>query len=105
MYTLDLAPTERTIAKQAYRAGQPIPDRIKNAPRLQLGLTLYFDAFFDLDAERKHDNGFAYIPRSAMWAYAQQYNLTDEQTEDLLYLVREMDIAHIKRLEAKTKTT
>ena len=83
--------------------GQPLPDRIKNAPRLKLGLALYYEAFFDLDAERKHDNSFAHIPRSAMWAYAQQYELSSEQTEDLIYLLREMDLAHIKRLEAKTK--
>lgn len=78
-----------------------MPDRIRNAPRLTKGLGLFFNAFFDLDAERQHGTGLAYIPRSAMWEYCRQYELSDEQTEDLIYLCREMDIAHIKRLEAK----
>ncbi len=101
MYVLDLGPTERTIARQAYRAGQPIPDRIRDAPRLIKGLELYFNAFFDLDSERSHNMGITPIRRRSMWEYATDYELDEEQREDLIYLVREMDNAHIKRLEAK----
>ena len=78
-----------------------MPDRIRNAPRLIPGLQLYFQAFFDLDAERKHDFGLAPIPRSVIVAYCDELELDDEQREDMLFHVREMDKAHLKRLDEK----
>jgi hypothetical protein len=45
-HLLELGPHEQAIAKQAMRAGQPLPDRIANAPELEVGLQLYLQAFF-----------------------------------------------------------
>lgn len=81
-----------------------MPDRIKNAPRLIPGLQLYFQAFFDLDAERKHDFGYASIPRSAIVHYCDELELDEEQRMDMLHHVRHMDRAHIKRLQDKNPT-
>ena len=44
---------EQQIAKQAVQAGREIPDKIANAPQLELGLDLYLSAFFDLESDRQ----------------------------------------------------
>ncbi len=96
-----MGPIEQNIAKQAFRAGAPMPDRIANAPTLQIGLQLYLQAFFDLDAERSHAMAVTPIPWTSICAYAFAHNLDDEQREDLLFLVRRLDNAHMERLRKK----
>lgn len=85
------------------RSGQPMPERIANAPELQIGLQLYLQAFFDLDSERSHEFAPKAIPRSKITEYARELELNEEQTEDLLFFVKRMDGAHLKRLEAKIR--
>jgi len=86
------------------RAGAPLPERIANAPELLPGLQVYLQAFFDLDAERTHALSLTPIPWTSIRAYADAYAFDEEQTEDLLYLVRKMDDAHLKRLSKKNNT-
>lgn len=100
---LDMAPIEQNIARQAMRANEPLPDRIANAPTLQIGLQFYLDAFFDLDAERTHALAPTPIPRSCIVEYAKEYRLSDEQKDDLIYIIRRMDNEHLKKIAAKTK--
>lgn len=69
---------------------------------MTFGLELYFIAWFDLDSERATGFGLGPIPRSAMVSYAREYGLSEEQKEDLLYLVREMDNDYLAR-QAKKK--
>jgi len=83
--------------------GQPLPDFLVNAPKLQLGLQVFLQAFFDLDSERSNGMGVTMIPWSSIKNYAQAYDFDTELTEDLIYLVRQMDIAHTKRMEEKSK--
>lgn len=83
--------------------GQPIPDRIKNAPELLPGLGLYLGAFFDLDSERTHAFGPAAIPITAILAYAAAFKFDEDQTEDLIYFIREMDKENLKRVNEKQK--
>lgn len=92
---------ERKLVEQALRSGEPIPDRIANAPELQIGLSLYLNAFFDLDSERNSGMSLAPIPWSRIKDYAKAYDFDDEQTEDLLFFVKKMDRAHLERLESK----
>lgn len=98
---LELGESEQKIALAAMRAGQPLPDRIANAPELQLGLSLYLTAFFDLDSERSHSQGVTMIPLSRVRSYAEDYEFDAEQTEDLIFFIREMDTAHCKRVGEK----
>lgn len=104
-YLLELGPIEQNIAKQAMRAGQPMPDRIANAPELKTGLQLYMQAFFDLDCERSHALAPTAIPWSSVQDYARAFEFDEEQTEDLHYFVRRMDTEHLKKLSAKIKNT
>ena len=103
LYTLDLGSTERDIAKQLIRTGQPLPDRIANAPTLRLGLSFYLNAFFDLDSERTQGWGLGRIPWLAIQQYAVFYELDEEQTDCLVYFIRAMDSAHLKRVEEQNK--
>lgn len=98
---LDMGQIEQNIMKQAQRAGAPIPDRIANAPVLQIGLELYLNAFFELDSERQVGFSILPIPWRSIVNYAQVYGLDDEQQEDLIFLVRKMDNAHIERIRKK----
>jgi hypothetical protein len=100
---LEMGSIEQSIVKQALRSGQPIPDRIMNAPALRFGLLFYLQAFFDLDAERSQGMGTGRIPWLAINQYAKYYALDEEQTECLIYFIREMDSVHLKRLREESE--
>lgn len=95
---------ERDMVKQAQRTGQPIPDRIVNAPELRLGLSFYFDAFFELDSERSQGYGsVGRIPWSSIQQYADRCDLNEDLTECLFYFIRAMDNANLKRIQENFK--
>lgn len=96
-----MAPTEQHFAKQAYMIGQPLPERIANAPQLILGSELYLQAFFDLDSERSHGMGLTRIPWSSIKNYAVTFDFDQRQTEDLFYYIRKIDEANLIRLEER----
>lgn len=87
---------EQDIIRQAVRSGQPIPDRIANAPKLRIGLRLFLQAFFDLDSERDQGWGLGRIPWTAMRQYALFYELDQEQSDALIHFVQVMDTAFLK---------
>lgn len=101
---MEMGPHEQAIAKQAVQRGQPLPERIANAPELLLGLQLYLQAFFDLDSERSHSTGLVAIPWTSINEYAKAFDFDEDQTEDLFFFIRKMDASHLKRLELKNKT-
>ena len=94
---------EQAIAKHAIRSGMPLPDRILNAPELRIGLSLYLQAFFDLDSERSHAMAPTPIPWTSILMYAQAFEFEEEQKEDLFYFVKALDLLHLKRLEEEQK--
>jgi hypothetical protein len=98
-----MGPIEQKIARQAMRERQPLPDRIAKAPTLLLGSQFYLDAFFDLDAERSHAMAPVAIPRSCIVEYAKEYELDEEEKDDLIYLVRCMDNDRLKGMRKDGK--
>lgn len=80
-----------------------MPESFTNAPELRPGLQLYIEAFFELDSERTHNETLNPIPSSKIREYAVYYELDEEQTEDLLFLIRRMDSEHLKRLGKRLK--
>lgn len=80
-----------------------MPERIANAPELEIGLELFLQAFFDLDTERSHGLTLTAIPFTSILRYADLYELGEEETHDLLFFIRRMDNAHLARLEKKAK--
>jgi hypothetical protein len=96
-----MGPTEQHIARQCYNIGQPIPERIANAPELMLGSQLYLQAFFDLDSTRNHGMGLTRISWTSIKDYAAAFELDCRQTEDLFYYIRKLDEANLIRLDEK----
>lgn len=71
--------------------GTPIPEKIKNAPELRMGLELYLGAFLDLDQDRPVGFGFPPIPWGTVFDYCERLDIVGEQREDLLYHVKALD--------------
>lgn len=86
-----------------YRRKRPLPDVIKNAPDLLIGLELYFEAFIELNTTRQTGWGAGPIPTSAIYEYAYCLGLDEEETEDLLYLIRKMDEAFLQYMKRKSQ--
>lgn len=82
---------EKRIAQECYRSGEPLPDRIKNAPDLICGLELFFAAYQELETERQIGFGLGPIPFTAILKYVEFYQLEKEQADDLIYFVRKLD--------------
>lgn len=102
---LEMGPVEQSIAKQAMRSGNPLPKRIAEAPELRPHLLLYIQAFFDLDSERSHAMAPTAIPWSKIKDYANAYSFDEEETEDLLFFIRKMDVDHLARIAKKMKVS
>jgi hypothetical protein len=86
----------------------PFPERIANAPRLQIGLELYYEAFWELGSCRAFGMSLGPIPWTAIQDYARAFDLDEKQREDLVYYVRVMDLEYLKfhapKKPAKTAT-
>lgn len=76
------------------RRGQPLPDRIANAPEVLLGLELYWQAFWELNTCRPAGWGLAPIPWSVMNDYATTFDFDDDQRESLFDYIMRMDKAY-----------
>ena len=93
---------EAKIVKQCMRDRLPLPDAIANAPTLQLGLDLYFDAFWDLSSCRMSGFTLGPIPWSAIFDYALAYAYDEDQRENLVHYIRVMDNAYRDFYATKT---
>ena len=56
-----------------------------------MGLEFAFNAFCELTGERQMGMGLGPIPLTAIWAYADRHGLAEDETEELVYLIREAD--------------
>jgi len=81
----------------------PLPDRIQNAPDLELGLELYLAAFWDLDSCRPLGFGEGPIAWTTIEQYAQQNDYTGEQRDMLHYHIRQLDNTYLKHRVEKNK--
>jgi len=93
---LEQGPTEQRIIKQCMRARKPFPKSIQNAPRLFMGLELYWDAFWDLSTCRPAGMGAGPIPWSVIRDYAVTFELDQDQEEELYHHIRVMDNAFLE---------
>lgn len=94
---------EQSLAKQAIRAGQPIPSRIADAPELHIGLELFINAFLDLDTERQAGYSVGPIPWSKIKEYCEAHSFDAELSDDMFYFIKALDNSHLKRLAAKAE--
>jgi hypothetical protein len=93
---------ERQIRDEAARSGEKLPDKIANAPQLEAGLSMYYNAWFELDQDRDTGHsGLKRIPRSEIIAYAYDCSYDPVQTDNLLVFVRLMDNAYLAYIRSK----
>ena len=100
-----MGPIEKNIVSQAKRFKEPIPERIKNKPRLGIGLEIFLDAFYDLEHDRNWIAGNTAQPLPIAWSslikYAEVYELPSTLREELLYFVRELDSTYMRYLNKR----
>lgn len=100
---------EDNLIKQAKNTRRPIPEfiieRYRNKPSLGVGLDFYLKAFFDLNTERDHSNGYPPIPWSKIQMYADHYEMNFDDTEKFHLVMRSLDNAYCekKNEDAKNK--
>jgi hypothetical protein len=94
---------EKNIIAQSMRSGLPLPERIKNAPTLDLGLDFFFRAWIELGSERPIGFDEGPIPWDSIRKYCNEYDIVGELREDTFYLVRSMDNAYLKYRRDKAK--
>lgn len=78
---------EEYLKKQAKMMRQPVPDRIKNKPKLGTGLQLYYDAFMELQNDR---NEAGFIPWTVKTQYADRFKFSELQYENLNYFLNKL---------------
>lgn len=83
--------------------GVDLPDHVKNAPVLSLGLALYYNAFNDLSSCRVSGMALGPIPWTAILAYCDEYNLHGEQREDMFFHIGELDAVFRAESEKQSK--
>lgn len=79
------------------------PADIKVAPELNLGLDLYYEAFWCLTTCRSLGMGIGPIPWTAVMEYCDRYQIEDDQRDDMVYHINQMDDAYRKHVERQVK--
>ena len=97
IYALEKGAKEKTILEQALVQRIPIPERIQNAPDLELGLELYYQAFQKLSTTRPLTmGGEGPIPWDKIALYCEKRDIAGEQAEDFEFVIEQVDDAYLK---------
>lgn len=74
------------------RERQPLPDAIKNAPDLRIGLEFFYNAFVDLNRDRT-GMGDGPISWATIEDYGRSIGLEEDDRDDLHFFVEALDSA------------
>lgn len=88
---------EDALADQMARDGI-ILETVKPKPKVSLGLSIYLEAFFELDTERYVGMSIGRIQWSSIVRYAEYYGMNVDET---IYFIRKMDDAYLERIARK----
>jgi hypothetical protein len=94
---------EQRMIRECYLRKRELPDRIKNAPDLFMGLELTFNAFLELNTTRNTGWSAGPIPSWCIAELADRFDLEEEESEDLHYLIRLMDQEFLKYVNRKNQ--
>lgn len=81
-----------------------LPDRIQNAPELNLGLELFYIGFLELTSCRVIGMGLGPIPMMAMLEYCEINGIDGEAREDFLWLLQRLDHKYLEWSAARAKS-
>lgn len=79
----------------------PYPDSIRDAPELHPGLSLFMDAFQDLDGSRINGMSLGRIPWMAISEYCDRLEIIDDQREDVIFQVQALDTWYLGWVKSK----
>lgn len=85
------------------RFGTPLPDRIRNAPELNLGSELYYTGFLELTSCRQLGMGIGPIPLLSILEYCIIRGIDGEQGEDFLWFIQRLDAKYLDWSAARAK--
>ena len=82
----------------------PLPDKIKNRPRLSPGLDFYYSAFWELMTCRPIGMMEGPIPWTAIHQYAVAHGVYDpDEIDRMSAVIKRMDIAYMEHRHKDTK--
>lgn len=89
--------------EQCKKRRQRIPDVIANAPQLEYGQEVFYEAFAELSTERHPGySGVLPIPASKIREYGIRIGYVEEEDNDYFYdMVRVLDLSYCKHLNGK----
>lgn len=86
---------EAAVIKACERSGRPIPEKILNAPTLNLGLDLFYRAFMQLGSCRTLGMEEGPIPWTAICMWCNENEIEGAQRGRMFHNVRAMDNAYM----------
>ena len=100
MYLDTLGKDEAGLIENALRAGQELPEKIKNAPDLWMGNHFYYAAYMQLSSDRAGME-LGPIRFSAIERFADLHSLSYEERVDLHDILASVDNQYLAHINAK----
>lgn len=86
------------------RFGMPLPDRIQNAPELNLGSELFYAGFLELTSCRQIGMGLGPIPLLSILEYCVINEIDGEQREDFIWFIQRLDSKYLEWSKSRAKS-
>ena len=64
-------------------------------------MEFYLIAFYELSSDRLIGFGEGHIPLTSIFSYANFYQLDRDETEDLIYFIKYLDVVYLKTQNKK----
>jgi hypothetical protein len=80
----------------------PLPEKISNAPKMLVGLDIYFNAFTDLSAFRNPSDSLRW---ESVNQYCKENDITGIQRENMFYHLSSLDKLYIRIMKPKDGDT
>ena len=89
--------------KACEKSGEPVPDKILNAPVLQEGLEFYLSAWQELSYDRPVGFGAGPIPSASIRSYADDMEMDDEDRFCFEHIIRKVDSFYLEHCNKEKK--
>jgi len=100
-YALELGTKEKRIMEECYRRRRPLPERIKNAPELLVGLEHFYDCYLELSTARSVGWDALPINVNQIYEYAHNLDFDEDEAAELVFFIMRMDAEFLKIMEEK----
>lgn len=98
---MQMGAVQGKLIEEMERDGIDLPDHIKNAPDLLVGLELFYNGFQELTTCRQLGMSLGPIPWTAIDQYCVRYDIDGMQREDMFFHVEALDDTYRNEVEKK----